>query len=127
MRNELPFSLWLSILQKSVIDLNLSNQQNSSRRNKETNFMKYSKIRKFIMENENLFWWIKREKKKDISLNLLVETMLSYGNVKNIKKMFQLLGIKRVSDIFHRQISQKRVNYNPRTINYFNLYFKKHA
>lgn len=84
-------------------------------------------IKEFIKENSSLFWWIKDEKKEDIDIELVVETILNYGNEKNVKKLFDLIGIKRVSSIFFRQISKKRTNYHPRTINFFKLYFQKHA
>ena len=84
-------------------------------------------IKKFIRENSHLFWWIKEESKENISLNLLVESILNYGNEKSVKRLFELVGIKKVAEIFHQGTNRKRVNYHPRTINYFNLYFKKNA
>lgn len=84
-------------------------------------------IKKFIKENSNLFWWIKEESKENISLNLLVESILNYGNEKSVKRLFELVGIKKVAEIFHQDTNRKRVNYHPRTINYFNLYFRKNA
>ena len=38
------------------------------------------------MENNTLFWWIKTEEKKNISLDALVEAVLNYGNEKSVKK-----------------------------------------
>lgn len=89
--------------------------------------MKTLEIREFIKENKHLFWYIKEDAKADISLEVLVETILHYGNEKSVKKLFDLVGIREVADIFYKQISAKRVNYPPRTINFFDLYFKKHA
>ena len=89
--------------------------------------MNDKKIQEFIKENESLFWWIKKEERKNISINLLVEVILNYGNEKNVKKLFELVGIKRVAEIFYRQTSQKRNNYYPQTINFFKLYFNKNA
>jgi ABC-type nitrate/sulfonate/bicarbonate transport system ATPase subunit len=84
-------------------------------------------IKNFITENDSLFWWIKKEEKENISINLLVETILNYGNEKSVKKLFDLVGIENAAEIFYGQISGKRVNYNNRTINYFKLYFQKHV
>ena len=84
-------------------------------------------INKFIMENSSLFWWIKPEEKPNISINALVEAVLNYGNEKSVKKLFDLIEINKVADIFFRQISGKRSNYNKRTINFFKIYFKRHA
>lgn len=84
-------------------------------------------IKKFIKKNGHLFWWIKEEEKENISINLLVETILNYGNEKSVKRLFELVGIKRVAEIFYRQISERRKNYYPQTINFFKLYFRDNA
>ena len=89
--------------------------------------MKRSEIKEFIRENSSLFWYIKEEAKEKISIDLLVETILNYGNEKGVKKLFDLVGIKKVAKIFYKQISGNRVNYQPRTVHFFDLYFKKNA
>ena len=89
--------------------------------------MHNSEIKKFIQENSSLFWWIKPEEKLNISINALVEAVLNYGNEKSVKKLFDLIEINKVADMFFRQISGKRSNYNERTIKFFKIYFKKHA
>ena len=89
--------------------------------------MNNSDIKEFIRENRSLFWYIKEDAKEDISIDLLIETILNYGNEKSVKRLFDLLGIKKVAEIFYKQISGKRINYPPRTLHFFNLYFKKNA
>jgi len=84
-------------------------------------------IQKFIHENSFLFWWIKPEQKKDISLNSLVEAVLNYGDEESVKRLFDLVGVKTAADIFHRQRSGARTNYHQRTKHFFKLYFKRHA
>jgi ABC-type nitrate/sulfonate/bicarbonate transport system ATPase subunit len=84
-------------------------------------------IKEFIRENSSLFWYIKEDAKENISIELLVETILNYGNEKGVKKLFDLVGIKKVAEIFYKQISGTRVNYLPRTVHFFDLYFKKNA
>ena len=88
---------------------------------------KNPEINKFIMENSSLFWWIKTEEKKNISLDALVEAVLNYGNEKSVKKLIDLVGIKTTSNIFYRQISGKRSNYHKRAKHFFQIYFKRHA
>jgi hypothetical protein len=85
------------------------------------------KIREFIRENSPLFWYIKEDAKESISIEFLVETILHYGNEKSVKKLFDLVGIREVAEIFYKQISGNRVNYPPRTVHFFDLYFKKNA
>ena len=89
--------------------------------------MHSKEIQELINENSGLFWYIPAREKKNISLGLLVETILNYGDEKSIRKLFELVGISEVSDIFYKQISGKRVNYFPQVINFFNLYFQRHV
>lgn len=84
-------------------------------------------IKNFIQENKALFWGVKADEKVNISRELLVETILNYGDEKQVKKLFDVLGLQTVADIFFRQIEGKRSNYHPRTRHFFTLYFKKHA
>jgi hypothetical protein len=53
-------------------------------------------IKQFIKENSSLFWWIKEDKKENISQEFLVETILNYGDIKSVKKLFELIGINIV-------------------------------
>ncbi|MCK4359846.1 MAG: hypothetical protein KAW92_14130 [Candidatus Cloacimonetes bacterium] len=87
--------------------------------------MNSPEIKKFIRENSHPFWWIKEESKENISLNLLVESILNYGNEKGVKRLFDLVGIKKVAEIFYEATNRKRVNYYPDVVNFFNLYFKR--
>jgi len=84
-------------------------------------------LKKYIREHRNLFWWIEEEAKEDLSINKVVETILHYGHISDIQELFDLIGIDKVSKIFHEQISRKRMNYHPRTVHFFKLYFNKHA
>jgi hypothetical protein len=59
-------------------------------------------IKQFIRESEALFWGVRPEEKENISMNVLVETILNYGNEERVKTLFDLLGVKTVSEIFFR-------------------------
>jgi hypothetical protein len=89
--------------------------------------MNSPEIKAFIKENSSLFWYFKEDEKENISPEVLVEFILNYGDEKSVKKLFVLLGIDVVADIFTKQTSGKRLNYFPQVIHYFNLYFEKHA
>jgi hypothetical protein len=87
-------------------------------------------IKAFIRENSSLFWYTPEDKKEDISQEFLVETILNYGNMTDVKKLFRILGIKKVADIFFHSIGlseRRRGNYHELTINYFTLLFKRYA
>ncbi|OQY28741.1 MAG: hypothetical protein B6244_06160 [Candidatus Cloacimonetes bacterium 4572_55] len=89
--------------------------------------MNSPEIKAFIRENGGLFWSMQEAEKENIPESFLVETILNYGDEKEIRRLFELLGIERVADIFSQQISRKRKNYRPKTIHFFKLYFKKNA
>jgi ABC-type nitrate/sulfonate/bicarbonate transport system ATPase subunit len=48
---------------------------------------------------------VKPDEKENISLNVLVETILNYGDEKRVRTLFDLIGVKAVAEIFFRQIS----------------------
>jgi len=86
------------------------------------------KIKNFINERHELFWYIKNDKKENIPIEFLTETILNYGNEKDVKKLFELIGIKKTAEIFYKATGKnRRINYFPEVVNYFNLYFKKYA
>lgn len=89
--------------------------------------MNSSEIKDFIKDHRPLFWSIPESAMDKISLNLLVETILQYGDIPDIQRLFQLVGIRQVAEIFYKQINKDRCNYMPRTINYFKLYFAKNV
>jgi hypothetical protein len=87
-------------------------------------------IKSFIRAKSSLFWHIPEDKKEDISQELLVETILNYGNIEDVKKLFTLLGIDTVAEIFFSSINmsdRRRGNFHELTINYFTHLFKRHA
>lgn len=89
--------------------------------------MNSPEIKAFIRENSALFWYTPEDKKEDISPEFLVETILNYGSMDDIKKLIKILGIKEMSKIFFSAKGRKKLNYYPEIYNYFTLFFKKYA
>jgi len=89
--------------------------------------MNSPEIKQFIRENSDLFWYIREDVKENISENFLVETILNYGDLKAVKKLFNLLGTEKVAKIFYKQIGRKRHNYFKLVRNFFDLYFKRNV
>jgi hypothetical protein len=92
--------------------------------------MNSPEIKQFIREHSNLFWYTPEDKKEDISHEFLVETILNYGDKAAVVRLFKLLGIKKVSEIFFKSIylsERRKGNYHEITINYFTLVFGKYA
>jgi hypothetical protein len=92
--------------------------------------MNTPEVKAFIRENSALFWYIPGDKKEDVSHELLIETILNYGDMDAVLKLFELLGINYVARLFFNSINlseRRKGNYFEPTLNYFSLLFKKHA
>ena len=88
-------------------------------------------IKEQLIENNiHLFWFTPPNKKNEIGDNQLVETILNYGDEKAVKQLFTVMGTDKVAAIFKRQITsstRRKNNYHELVINFFQLYFKRHA
>lgn len=86
-----------------------------------------SEIKAFIREKSILFWSVPEDKKEEVSPSLLVETILNYGTLDDVRKLFKLMGIKEVSRIFFSAKGRQKLNYYPEIYNFFSLVFKNYA
>lgn len=84
-------------------------------------------IKSFIRDREELFWYVRSDAKEHISVEYLIETILNYGTLNDVKAMIELLGIRTIADIFFQQSTRQRHNYFPRVKQFFTLYFRRHA
>jgi hypothetical protein len=92
--------------------------------------MNSPELKAFIQENSSLFWYTPQDNKEDIGPEFLVETILNYGDLNAVKKLFKLMGIEKVSEVFFYSInlSQRRKgNFHESTVNFFTLLFKRYA
>lgn len=92
--------------------------------------MNSPEVKAFIRENSHLFWYTPEDKKEEISEEFLVETILNYGDIDAVKKLFALYGIQKIAEIFLGSINmsnRRKGNYHELTINYFTLLFKRYA
>lgn len=93
--------------------------------------MKYSsEITGFIKEHKHLFWYIPENKIVDISLEVLVETILNYGTLEDFKQLVSILGIDTVHKLFKSSVEKserRKANYHELTLNFFSLIFKRYA
>jgi hypothetical protein len=71
-------------------------------------------------------WWDVADKRM-LSLESVVEGILTKGDLDDVKELLDEIGIPEVRRIFEQQIQKERCNYRPPTINYFSLYFAHHA
>jgi hypothetical protein len=89
--------------------------------------MRTPEIKEFILQHSNLFWYTPKDKKEDISDELLVETILNYGTLNDYKDLEKLMGIKEISSVFESIKGRKKLNYYPEIYNFFYQYFNKNA
>jgi hypothetical protein len=84
-------------------------------------------VKAFIRQHSSLFWYTPEDKKEDIGNELLVETILNYGTLDDVRSLFEVLGINETARIFFSAKGRKKLNYFPEVYNFFLLYFKKNA
>jgi len=84
-------------------------------------------IKAFIRENRTLFWYTPEDKKENISLEFLVETILNYGSLNEIKTLIRIMGVRKISQIFFSAKGRKKLNYYPEIYNFFSLLFSRYA
>ncbi|MBS1640270.1 MAG: hypothetical protein JSR12_09430 [Bacteroidetes bacterium] len=81
----------------------------------------------YITKHKNLFWYTPENKLFDIPDSFLVETILNYGSLDDVKELFNLLGIKKVAKTFFSAKERMKLNYYPEIYNFFSLFFAKYA
>ncbi len=84
-------------------------------------------IKAFIREKSTLFWSIPEDKKEEISPAVLVETILNYGTMDDVRKLIRLMGIDEVARVFFSARGRQKLNYYPAIYHYFTLFFKKYS
>jgi len=82
----------------------------------------------YIRHRRPLFWSVSDDKLPNISDELLVETVLNFGTLDDVRELIQLLGLPRTAAIFYKTaVNRSRHNYFPEVANFFRLYFNRHA
>jgi hypothetical protein len=81
----------------------------------------------YIEEHKNMFWYTLADKKAEISDALLVETILNDGTLADYKSLLQVLGPKRVAEVFFSATGRQKQNYYPEIYHFFSLLLAKYA
>ena len=89
--------------------------------------MNSPEIKTFIRRHNALFWHIPEDKKEDISHEVLVEYVLNYGSLDEVRELFRVMGIREAAKAFYNATGRRRMNYYPEIYNFFRLYFEKYA
>lgn len=89
--------------------------------------MNSPEIKQFIREHSSLFWYTPEEKKEEIGHELLIEMILNYGGLDDIRQLIRIMGIESISEIFFSVQGRKKLNYYPEIYHFFSLLFKKYV
>lgn len=84
-------------------------------------------LKRFIREHSYYFWYTPENEKENISRELLLETILNYGDMAAVRELFKVMGIKNAANVFFGAAGRKKMNYYPEIHNFFSLLFKRHA
>ena len=94
------------------------------------NIMRTPEVKKFINDHQYLFWYSPAPKSETVSDELLVEMVLNYGDMNQLRGLFAVMGIDGVAKIFFDSINKserRKGNYYELTLNYFTLFFNRYA
>jgi len=92
--------------------------------------MRSPEVKKFIDDHQYLFWYSPAPKSETVNDELLVEMVLNYGSMDDLRGLFTVMGIKSVAKIFFDSIGmseRRKGNYFEPTLNYFTLLFNRYA
>ena len=92
--------------------------------------MRSPEVKKYIDDHQYLFWYSPAPKSETVSDELLVEMILNYGNMDELKGLFAVMGMKNVAKIFFDSIGKserRKGNYHELVLNYFTLFFNRYA
>lgn len=84
-------------------------------------------ITDFIKRNEHLFWYTPIEDKQNISELMLVEFIINYGTLDNIKELIQLFGVPKMQKLLLEFKGRKKQNIYPELYHLVSEHLKKVA
>ncbi len=82
-------------------------------------------IKMLAAKKPYLFWDIANP--EALSEEALFEIVLSRGDFEDFLLLVKLFGLKRMSEIFNKQVRSGRSNYKKRTINYLKYFFETNS
>ncbi len=81
-------------------------------------------LQEFVKKRKYLFWDVHLE---GLDEGAVVERILNYGDLDDVREMFKIIEIRKVASIFKKQIAWSRNNYRAQIKNYYKMYFEKYA
>ena len=84
-------------------------------------------IMDFIKRNEHLFWYTPMEEKQNISEQMLVEFIINFGTLENIKELIQLYGVPKMQELLQEFKGRQKQNIYPELYHLVSEHLKKVA
>ena len=81
----------------------------------------------FIKRNDHLFWYTPMEEKQNISEQMLVEFIINFGTLENIKELIQLYGVPKMQKLLLEFKDRKKQNIYPELFHLVSEHLKKVA
>ncbi len=92
--------------------------------------MRSEALKQYIRDRGTLFWYSPEDKGETVTDELLVEHILNYGMMDDVRELFRVMGLGQVAAVFRNSISRserRRNNYSPISLHYFTLLFNRYA
>lgn len=80
------------------------------------------KLISLVKKNRQLFWDIGQKDLSQLNEEAIVERFMAYGDMQDIHDLKKILSGSTLNEVFKRLREKKRVNLEPETINFFDLY-----
>lgn len=78
-----------------------------------------------VQKKPFLFWSV--GDKTQLGEQAVIEAVLKYGDFDDFLLLIQELGLSTVEQTFDQLLKSRRFNMHPRTINFWKMYFERHA
>ena len=92
--------------------------------------MRSEALKQYIRDRGTLFWYSPGDKGETVTDELLVEHILNYGTMDDVRELFRVMGLRQVAAVFRDSVSRsqrRRNNYSPVSLHYFTLLFNRYA
>lgn len=86
-----------------------------------------NKLTKLVKTNRQLFWDIGENSILMLNNEAIVERLMGYGDMSDIHTLEKAISTYELQKIFDRLKKKKRVNLEPETINFFNIYLSRNV
>jgi hypothetical protein len=84
-------------------------------------------LKQYIEKHQTLFWYTPENKREAISDSLLVENILNYGTLDDVRQLIKILGVNHVAEVFFAAKDRDKLNYYPEIYHFFSHVFAKYA